>query len=72
MRVDEESGDDIKDNLFHSVMIHREWSSKEPISFPLWRQKERDYVSEKEKNYGERLMHDLTSAESNAGKGVAP
>ena len=34
------SGKDIKAFLFHSVMIHREWSSKEPISFPLVRQNE--------------------------------
>ena len=47
MRVDEESGDDIKDILSHSVMIQREWSSKELLSFPLWRQKERDGVSER-------------------------
>ena len=42
MRVDEESGDDIKAFLSHSVMIQREWSSKELLSFPLWRQKEKD------------------------------
>ena len=47
----------------------REWSRKEPISFPLWRQKERDYVSER-KRIIERAIK--TSARSNAGKGVAP
>ena len=36
------NGDDIEDNLSHSVMIHGEWSSKELLSFPLWRQKEKD------------------------------
>ena len=35
MRVDKESGNDIKDILSHSVMIQREWSRKEPISLPL-------------------------------------
>ena len=45
-RTDERSGKKYQRNLSHSVMIHREWSSKEPISFPLGRQKERDYVSE--------------------------
>ena len=35
MRVDEESGNDIEDNLSHSVMIQKEWSRKEPISLPL-------------------------------------
>ena len=49
MRIDEESGNDIKNILSHSVMIQREWSRKEPSSFPLWRQKERDDVSEKER-----------------------
>ena len=49
MSVDEGSGNDIKDILFHSVMIQREWSRKELISLPLWRQKERDYVSEKKR-----------------------
>ena len=34
------SGDDIKDILSHSVMIQREWSRKEPISFPLVRRNE--------------------------------
>ena len=49
MRVVEESGNDIMDILSHSVMIQREWSRKEPISLPLWRQKERGDVSEKER-----------------------
>ena len=35
MRAVEESGNDIKAFLSHSVIIQREWSSKEPISFPL-------------------------------------
>ena len=34
------SGDDIKDILSHSVMIQREWSRKELISFPLVRRNE--------------------------------
>ena len=69
MRVDEESGNDIKNILSHLVMIHGEWSRKEPISFPLWRQKERDYVSERKRTI-ERAIK--TSAGSKAGKGVAP
>ena len=34
------SGNDIEDNLSHSVMIQREWSRKELISLPLVRQNE--------------------------------
>ena len=34
------SGKDIKAFLFHSDMIQREWSRKEPISFPLCRRNE--------------------------------
>ena len=34
------NGNDIKAFLFHSVMIQREWSRKEPISLPLVRQNE--------------------------------
>ena len=52
-------------------MIQREWSSKEPISFPLWRQKERGDVSER-KNYGKRTINEIMLAGSNAGKGVEP
>ena len=40
MRVDEESGNDIKAFLFHPVMIQREWSSKGSISFPLDRKEQ--------------------------------
>ena len=35
MRAVEESGNDIKDILSHSLMIQKEWSRKEPISLPL-------------------------------------
>ena len=52
-------------------MIQREWSRKEPISFPLWRQKERGDVSER-KNYGKRTINEIMLAGCNAGKGVAP
>ena len=38
--ITKESGNDIKDILTHSVMIQREWSRKEPISFPLCRRNE--------------------------------
>ena len=39
------SGNDIKDNLSHSVMIQKAWSRKEPISLPLCRQKRDDVES---------------------------
>ena len=71
MRVDEESGNDIKDILSHSIMIQREWSRKEPISLPLCQQKERDDGSEKNRTV-ERAINKIISAGSNAGKGVAP
>ena len=38
--ITKESGNDIKAILFHSVMIQREWSRKEPISLPLCRRNE--------------------------------
>ena len=60
------SGNDIEDNLSHSVMIQREWSRKEPSSFPLWRQKERDDVSERKRTI-ERTIK--TSAGSNTTPG---
>ena len=63
------SGHDITAFLSHSIMIHGEWSSKELLSFPLWRQKERDDVSERKRTI-ERTIK--TSAGSDAGKGVAP
>ena len=69
MRDDEGSGNDIKDILSHSVMVQRERSRKEPISFPLWQQKERDDVSERKRTI-ERAIKTL--AGSNAGKGAAP
>ena len=67
MRVDEESGNDIMDILSHSVMIQREWSRKEPISFPLWRQKERDYMSEKKRTV-ERVMNDTYRPKAKLGR----
>ena len=67
MRVVEESGNDIKDILSHSVMIQREWSRKELISFPLWRQKERDYVSEKKRTV-ERVMNDTYRPKAMPGR----
>ena len=36
-------------------MIQREWSRKELISFPLCRQKDRDYVSERKKTMAKDL-----------------
>ena len=68
MRADEESGNDIKDNLSHSVMIQMEWPSKEPISFPLWRQKERDDVSERKRTMAKDLCMISRRPEATAGR----
>ena len=61
------SGQEKNRFLCHSVMIQREWSSKEPISFPLWRQKERDYVSEKKRTV-ERVMNDTYRPKAMPGR----
>ena len=53
MRIDEESGKKKRQYVCHSVMFPEEWSSNELISFPLWWQKERDYVSERKKLWRE-------------------
>ena len=48
-------------------MIQREWSRKELLSFPLWRQKERDDVSEKERTM-ERVMNNTYRPEAMPGR----
>ena len=45
-----------------------EWSRKEPISFPLWRQKERDDVSERKRTMAKDLCMISRRPEATAGR----